>query len=63
MMNIGFEALILVASIGSGLVGLTLAAYMIHRARPQSRDSDVDRTVKTAPYNRLHNILKVETPT
>lgn len=63
MTSIGYDSLIMTASVGSGLVGLALAFYMFYRARPRRDESDVDRIVKTAPYNRLHNILKVEKPT
>lgn len=62
--SFGMDALILGIGIGSGLMGLGLGAYMMRRARVQPSlapgSAHLDDIVKSAPYHRLHNVLKVE---
>ncbi len=58
--NVGMDIVVLCVGIGSGFVGLGLAAVMLRRARPAPRTVNVEEIVRKAPYDRLHNVLKVE---
>lgn len=58
--TVGLENLILGSSICVGLLGLGAASYMSYRAREGVTVPDVSKSVKSAPYHRLHNVLPIE---
>lgn len=59
--SLGMDTLILCVGLGSGALGLGLGGYMIRRARmiPAPKPARVEEIVRSAPYDRLHNVLKV----
>jgi hypothetical protein len=58
--TLGLDSLILGSSICVGLIGLGAASYMSFRSRESVPVPDVSKSVKSAPYHRLHNILPIE---
>lgn len=58
--TLGLDSLILGTSVCAGLIGLGAASYMSFRARQTEAVPDVSKSVKSAPYHRLHNVLPIE---
>ena len=61
MIGLGLDSVVLAASVGSGLFGMGLGAYLLRRARVPVPARRVDEIVQTAPYARLHNVISVDT--
>ncbi len=57
---LGVDSLILGTSVCAGLIALGAASYMSFRARQVETVPDVSKSVKSAPYHRLHNVLPLE---
>lgn len=60
--TIGFDTVVVSMIVATCALSIGASAYLILRARPQpeTKHGDLERIVKTAPYHRLHNMLKVE---
>ncbi|MFA3915787.1 hypothetical protein [Ruegeria hyattellae] len=58
--GIGLDTTMLWAAIGFSALGLGAGAYMFYRARPATESADVSDIVKSAPYHRVHNDLKIK---
>lgn len=57
--SIGLESAMLWAAIGFSVLGMGAGAYGFYRARPVAESSDVSDIVKSAPYHRMQNDLKI----